>query len=341
MTSNERADAASNRWPCSLLVVSLSGLLIMGALAVGGCSDGEPDVHSETRTGGTSETVHSASSTSTTQRGTRGPILAGTTGSFEFTAYEPLKDRPLKVWYDAPSGDLTSVDVLVVMHGQQRNGETYRDDWIPYARSKRVLLIVPEFSEKFYPGPESYNVGNVVTEDGDPVPESRWSFSIIEPLFDYVRAGTGNHSDGYFLYGHSAGAQFVHRFMILVPNNRVKRAVSANAGWYTAPETDVDFPYGLRGSASTEVGLRRALASSLTILLGEDDVDTDSESLRSTPETDRQGPNRLARGHFFFEAGRQAAAALGSPFGWQLDTVSGAEHSNAEMAPAAAAILFK
>ena len=35
--------------------------------------------------------------------------------------------------------------------------------------------------------------------------------------------------------------------LLLKPENRVKRAVSANAGRYTTPETGVDFPYGLRG----------------------------------------------------------------------------------------------
>jgi hypothetical protein len=267
-------------------------------------------------------------------------ISAGGTGSFEFDAYEPLKDRPVEVWYDAPAGDLTSVKVLVVMHGQQRNGEEYRDDWIPHARRVGALLIVPEFSEKYYPDSDDYNVGHLVTEDGDPVPEPDWSFSVIEPLFDFVREETGNRSDGYYLFGHSAGAQFVHRFMLFKPVNRVIRAVSANAGWYTAPERDVDFPYGLRNSPSTDDGLRRALAGPLTVLLGENDVDTDSDSLRSTPEADRQGANRLQRGQFFFRAGRHAAEALGASFGWKVETVPGATHSNDEMAPTAARILF-
>jgi pimeloyl-ACP methyl ester carboxylesterase len=275
----------------------------------------------------------------TTAAGTT-TIRPGTTGSFEFTAYEPLADRPITVWYDAPEGDLTDAPVLIVMHGQQRNGEEYRDDWIPHARENGALLIVPEFSEDDYPDSDEYNVGNLVDGDGDAVSEREWSFSAIEPIFDYVRAAAGNRRDSYLLFGHSAGAQFVHRFMLFKPENRVERAVSANAGWYTAPEKDVEFPYGLQGSPSTDAGLRRALAAPLTVLLGEEDVDTDAESLRSTPEADRQGENRLARGQFFFRTGREAAAELATPFGWSLSTVPGAAHSDEEMAPAAAAILF-
>jgi pimeloyl-ACP methyl ester carboxylesterase len=268
-------------------------------------------------------------------------IAPGTSGSFEFTGYKPLEDRPVTVWYDAPEGDLTNVNVLIVMHGQGRNGEEYRDDWEPHARDVGALLIVPEFDEDFYPGADAYNIGNLVDDSGDDIPESRWTFSIIEPLFDYVQTDTGNRADGYYLFGHSAGAQFVHRFMLFKPENRVKRAVSANAGWYTATEVDVEFPYGLRGSPSTDAGLRRALAAPLTILLGEEDVDTESDSLRSTPESERQGENRLERGQFFFAAGRDAAAALGTEFAWKLETVPGAEHSDEEMAPAAARLLFR
>jgi pimeloyl-ACP methyl ester carboxylesterase len=186
-----------------------------------------------------------------------------------------------------------------------------------------------------YPGSDAYNLGNVGHE-----PESRWSFSLIEPLFDFVRADVGNRSDGYYLFGHSAGAQFVHRFLLLKPQNRVTRAVSANAGWYTAPETGVDFPYGVRGGPVSDAGLRNALADSLTVLLGENDNDPNDPDLRSSPEADRQGPHRLARGQFFFAAGRATALALGTPFGWRLEIVPGAAHSNSAMAPAAARALF-
>lgn len=263
-------------------------------------------------------------------------ISPGTSGSFEFHSYAALSDRPLKVWYDAPAGDLTAVKVIVVMHGQSRGGESYRDSWVSEARRVGALLVVPEFSEALYPGSEAYNLGNVNRE-----PESRWSYSMIEPLFDYVRADTGNRSDGYYLYGHSAGAQFVHRFLFLVPNNRVKRAVVANAGWYTTPEPNIGFPYGMRESPVTDTGLRRALGKPLTILLGEDDTDSNDPDLRHSADADRQGPNRWARGHFFYQAGLNASRALGIPFGWTLQTVPGVAHSNADMVPAAARATFR
>ena len=36
-----------------------------------------------------------------------------------------------------------------------------------------------------------------------------------------MKAATGNRSERYFLYGHSAGAQFVHSFLYAMPQARV------------------------------------------------------------------------------------------------------------------------
>ncbi len=262
-------------------------------------------------------------------------IVPGSTGSFEFRGYAPLADRPLRVWYDAPARELTTAKVIVVMHGQGRTGESYRNSWLDEARRAGALLIVPEFSEASYPGSDAYNLGNVESE-----PPSRWSYAAIEPLFDFVQADTGNRTDGYFMYGHSAGAQFVHRFLFLTPNHRVKRAVVANAGWYTAPELGVAFPYGLRGGPVTDAGLRRTLALPVAVLLGENDTNPADPDLRHTAGADRQGLHRLARGSFFFQAGLTTARSLGTPFGWMLQTVPGVAHSNGGMVPAAARILF-
>ena len=40
------------------------------------------------------------------------------------------------------------------------------------------------------------------------------------------------------IYGHSAGSQFVHRFLMTRPDAPVERAVAANAGWYTLPDDE-------------------------------------------------------------------------------------------------------
>jgi hypothetical protein len=45
------------------------------------------------------------------------------------------------------------------------------------------------------------------------------------------------------MFGHSAGAQFVTRFVTFMPQHR-PIAVAANAGWYTTLDDLVEFPTG-------------------------------------------------------------------------------------------------
>jgi hypothetical protein len=177
-------------------------------------------------------------------------------------------------------------------------------------------------------------------EQKRPVPREQWSFSYIEPVFDAAKKATGNRSATYSLYGHSAGAQFVHRFMVFVPEARVDRAVAANAGWWTLPDLAVDFPYGLRGTSLDEAALKAAFGRPLVVLLGTHDTDPDHVNLRRTPEALAQGPHRFARGRYFFEAGRSRAKELGAQFGWQLATAPGVAHSDKGMAVFAVRQLF-
>ena len=246
----------------------------------------------------------------------------------------------VKVWYHAPAGLVPDSPVVVVMHGVGRNGEDYLNDWVPAAERKRFLLVVPEFSRAEFPGDEGYNYGNTVTKAGQALPREQWSFAMIEPIFDAVQARTGHRSTAYLLYGHSAGAQFVQRFLYFIPQARVARAVAANAGWYMLPDLAIAFPYGLKGAPVGEAELRIALGRPLTVLLGEADKDPKAKALRHTPEAEAQGPYRFARGQFFFTCARTAAAALKTPFGWSLATAPGVGHSDPGMTPFAVPCLL-
>ena len=246
----------------------------------------------------------------------------------------------LRVFITRPAGLAADRPVVFVMHGVQRNAEEYRNQWHELALQYDFLLVVPEFTQQDFPGAEGYNFGNVFDESGAAVPEAYWSFSAIEPLFDDIRRRYSLTAPGYALYGHSAGAQFVHRFLFHVPEARVTQIVAANAGWYTMPDFDIGFPYGLNDSAVGREQLARALQLPVTILLGDRDTDAAHPSLRRTPEALAQGGDRFARGFSFFDAARAAADQLGVPFEWHLSTVRGAGHDNRLMAPAAVAYLL-
>jgi len=246
----------------------------------------------------------------------------------------------LKVHATRPAGLAANKPVVFVMHGVGRNASEYRDQWHDLANEHDFLLLVPEFSKEDFPGPESYNLGNVFGGAGEITPESSWTYSAIEAIFDDARTRFSMSAERYSIYGHSAGAQFVHRFIFHVPAARVNRIVSANAGWYMMPDFETQYPYGLKGSAVDRNRLQNALQLPVTLLLGDRDTDPHHPSLRTAPEAMTQGEHRMARGVAFFEAAREAAAMLDVPFNWSLETVPGADHDNRLMAPAAIPFLI-
>jgi pimeloyl-ACP methyl ester carboxylesterase len=260
------------------------------------------------------------------------------TGSFMFSGAVAVRDHPIRVWYIAPDGDLSTADILFVMPGAARDAQDYQTDWEPLVQRRHVLVIIPDFDEADYPV-AAYNLGNLVGPDGDANLRDRWSFTVIDALFDRVVAHIHSHAKDFMMFGHSAGAQFVHRFMEFTPN-RVRTAVVANAGWYTMPDDSKAFPYGLRGVPQDEEGLADSYSANLTVLLGADDNNADDRLLRHDAGSDAQGSSRLERGLTFYLTARKSAEEHSLTFRWHLRVVPGIGHDHTAMARAAAPILF-
>jgi poly(3-hydroxybutyrate) depolymerase len=256
-------------------------------------------------------------------------------GSFQFSDEKGSPDKPITVWTYAPANVRPGSPVVFVMHGVQRNGQKYRDDWIPHADRRGFLLIVPEFAERHY-STEAYQRGNMVDEKGKPVDPSKWTFAVIEHLFDRVKEMSGNTSSGYYIYGHSAGAQFVHRFVQFMPSARYIRAIAANPGYYTMPDLSTAFPYGLKNTLATEESIAQALSRDFVLMLGERDTDRNDPNLRKTPEADAQGLVRFQRGQNFYKQAKEMAVRLSATFSWKLLTVPNVGHSDKQMSAVAA-----
>jgi len=238
-----------------------------------------------------------------------------------------------------PGGTDGHVPVVFVMHGVKRNGETYRDNWVAHAEAGKFLVVVPEFSTQHFPGSRGYNVGNVFETSGARKPVGQWTFSLIEKVFDALRRDHGITAEHYDIFGHSAGAQFVHRMVLFMPGARIRIAIAANAGWYTMVDDRRDMPYGLGGAGIDSVGLRGALTTRLVILLGDRDTDPNDKYLRRTAKAMAQGSHRFERGRNFFSTALKAATAAGMPFAWTQQIVPGVGHDNAGMAVAAAKLV--
>jgi len=268
------------------------------------------------------------------------PIPPGKS-DFLFTDDRGNADKPIRVWLFRPDNYKPDSPIVFVMHGTLRNGETYREPWIPLAEPTGALVVVPEFSLEHYRDTTTYQFGNMRTKSGELIEESKWTFAAIEHLFDDLKERTGSQQEKYFVFGHSAGAQFVHRMVLFQPNSRIGLAVVANAGSYTFPDFAIQFPYGLKGSPINETRLKASLQSPLLVLLGENDTDTGDKYLPKNAEAMAQGPMRLIRGHNFYQSAQSASQRLGVSLKWTKTVVPNVGHDNSHMAPIAAQVMFE
>jgi hypothetical protein len=257
--------------------------------------------------------------------------------SFVFTDRKGHADRPMRVYtYRARQCDETC-PIQFVMHGVNRNASDYRDYWELIADRYGLIIVAPEFSKANWPKGAGYNRGDVDAGDD----REKWAYSVIEHLFDEIRVGQKD----YRIFGHSAGAQFVHRFLYFVPENRASIAMAANAGWYTLPEWRGDkvkykWPHSLADAKVGEKEVRLAFAKRLVLLLGESDTDSADPNLDKAEGSIAQGANRLERGENFFGKATSVAKELGIPFRWELSYVPGTAHDGAKMSRAAADLVY-
>lgn len=245
----------------------------------------------------------------------------------------------LPVYLHRPQRSGPDSPIVFVMHGVNRDGDRYRDEWRELAEQHGFIVAVPNFGRDDFPTTASYNMGNIFDGEGKVRPREQWSFAAIEPLFDELVCGLGGRQRDYALYGHSAGGQFVHRYVAFADAPRLRVAVAANSGWYTMPDGR-DFPYGWGGTAKGLVEPAATLSRPLTILLGTEDTDRNDPDLRRNEAADRQGPNRLSRGEMFFATGRASADTAQTEFAWRIAYAPGIAHSNAGMAAFAVPFLL-
>jgi hypothetical protein len=257
-------------------------------------------------------------------------------GSFSFSV--PGRE-PIRVFYAVGSGNLEKGGrVVVVMHGTERNASDYRDAWVPLIKDEPWVVVAPEFDKASFPGVAGYNLGGVVDGEEDARPQRDWTFAYIAPLVERTRRMSGAEHPDFDMFGHSAGAQFVHRYLEFEPLAPVRRAVAANAGWYTMPDPEVAFPYGM-ADAPAPVGWSALFGRDLHILLGSEDVD--DENLRQDHGATVQGSTRIERGETFYEAGSEQARLRGDAFNWALQIVPGVSHDHVPMSAAAAQLFAR
>ena len=277
----------------------------------------------------------------------QGPLLSSnSTGVFRFTANGFFRNRTINVYYHIPDGNIKTMPMLMSFHGGSRNADDYRDYWTEIADNSNFMVFAPEFQSGDFSSDE-YNLGNVFDDGDNPSSgtynqQEEWTFSMLDLLFEYIKAEVNGTQETYNGWGHSAGSQFLHRFVLFMPESKLNIAVCSNAGWYTVPESGINFPYGLDQSQLGTNRLNLAFSKKLFVHLAEDDTDPNSSSLRHNEIVDnQQGLHRRARGRYFYAKSEETANQNQTEFNWiKTDEVPNVSHQGRLMAQDAVKYLY-
>ncbi|MBX9905850.1 MAG: alpha/beta hydrolase [Burkholderiales bacterium] len=233
--------------------------------------------------------------------------------------------------------------ILLVLHGLGANASGYRDYAIPLADARGFLVVAPLFDRKRFPV-WRYQTGGIVRNqraEGEFAvePEAQWMGRTFLAIINAVRTAENRPDLSYSLIGHSAGGQTLSRFAAFVPH-QARHIIIANPSTYLWPSREERFPFGfggLPGKMVDDTALQRYLAQPVTLLLGTADNQRGGD-LNVTAGAERQGSNRLERGHNAYRAAQQLARDRGWAFNWRLVEVPDVGHSARRMFGSAEAL---
>ncbi len=264
-------------------------------------------------------------------------------GEFTFTSYAPLADKPITVYYYIPTkGNIKKMRVLFSMHGAQRTSAPGLENWKYFAEKEGFIIIAPEYRKPYYQE-NGYQFGGVMTErlGAELAATENWTYNSVEEIFDLFLKETGSKVQTYDMFGHSAGGQFVHRFLLSMPQARVGKAIAANSGNWTFLYTDglvaesgtvYGWPYAVKNTPmADESHMKSFLSRDLTIHLGTNDTATSGSYVPTDEAALAQGKFRYDRGLKFYEHAKKLAEEKGWEFNWNIVEVKGAGHSGKEM----------
>jgi poly(3-hydroxybutyrate) depolymerase len=218
-----------------------------------------------------------------------------------------------------PQGGGRGAPVFITVHGVSRNVEEHASLFAPFAERYHVVLVAPCFDRGRNDGYQRLGLDA----------SGRGADATLEAIVSEVIDLTGAARGPLHLFGFSGGAQFAHRFVLAHPE-RVAAAVVAAPGWYTFPDPDTPYPYGLgAGEDMPRVPFDpgRFLGVPVMVFVGTADT-TGGENLRRNAALDRQqGTTRRERARRWVAAMRAAAQARGLDPRVTCEEVPGIGHS--------------
>ncbi|WP_211242140.1 hypothetical protein [Pontimicrobium aquaticum] len=286
-------------------------------------------------------------------------------GSFLIEGGIGNKENTIQVYYHKPENFTANSEILLVIPGAGRNGNTYRDSWIEESEKKSILILSPMYPEKHY-NFDAYHLGGVIKNSNlyDCIERvegankimlnedklrfnlnpnaNEWLFNDFDRIFDVAVNVLQSKQTSYNLFGHSAGGHILHRFVLFQEHTKAKNILASNASFYTLPNFENSFPFGLKNTPVNNVFLKNAFKKKLVVFLGELDNENETRgSFLESKTANQQGHHRLERGAYFFEQAKEMAKKLNTTFNWELKIIPEVGHDYKNMGFAASRYLYK
>lgn len=257
--------------------------------------------------------------------------------------YKGIPNKPIVLHYYIPTqGDVKHMPILFSMAGAERSAAPQISVWKAYAESKGFIVLAPEYDKKSYPE-NDYQFGGVMESETSTTsrPKAQWTYSSIEDIFDACVKALDSDQKTYMIYGHSAGGQFVHRFLLAMPEARVSKACAANPGSWTYPYLQgfsdesgkiYGWPYSLKNTPfADDATIKKFFTRDLVLIAGSADTITNSKNFPKLPVAMAQGSTRFERSKRFYKASQELAQKLGCPFRLQWVEIPGVGHAGKAM----------
>ena len=248
-------------------------------------------------------------------------------------------DKPdVEILYITPNAINEDTEVIFVIHGNSRNADDYLSAWIPLVQNKNVIIAAPNFDKKnfrYFFLLESAESNGTINERSD-----SYINTSISLFFNYFKSRFSLNANTYKMFGHSAGAQFTHRYMLLSNDQRISDTVIANAGWYTFLNGE-QYPYGIKDTPIeiSSSHIRWFMSNKTSLLIGS--IDTNLNNVNSSAGAQKQGITRFDRADNYFKSLIDISDKKEIPFRWSYKVINDAGHDYQKMTPIAASILLQ
>ena len=214
--------------------------------------------------------------------------------------FRTLPGSPLREFFTyIPPNASTMTPLFVLVHGISRRAVEIIMGFRSEAERLGVALLAPVF------GKEAFGQYQQVIDSRG----ARADLALID-MMEFFGREIGIDAKPAHLFGFSGGAQFAHRFAMIHPQ-RVQSISVAAAGWYTMPDPQWRYPYGIRTHPVDGATFDPSAFLRLDrhVFVGTADRNRDESLRRSRRLDEMQGSTRVDRAEHW-AAAMDAASCL-------------------------------